>query len=165
MSNNMDEIYHDSAEFGRAWVYYTAIAITVLAVIAIVTGIFYRNTDDTHELKVTGRVATSVCRYIGGVYDCNLAVTYTTPVGEHHVMIRSYEPRDYNPGDEILLLVDQDDINQAKIRSMGNSQFGTNVMSAGILAIAVVWILVWLTERFEFFAAASGTATAINLLV
>ncbi len=43
----MDNIYNDSASFGRFWTYYSAIAISVVALLVFISGImFYRKSDD-----------------------------------------------------------------------------------------------------------------------
>lgn len=160
------EIYSGAAGFGQFWSFIKAVVASLIAVGLVIAGVYILY-HKSHLKQVIGKnlkpsVCTTQTTKQGPIQMCNTEVSY---IVDGKVYKRSFSGNtEYaKPGMDVTVYYNPANPSDAEIEPIP-SWMGWMLIGFAVLLVVGSWAWVWLTRKYKFVAAATGTMDAFGLL-
>jgi hypothetical protein len=144
----MDNVYLGLQTLGQIKAGIGAVIVTIVGILLIVFGFIHLSDKSKLTGVVTATVVKSDNNSMIAQYEVN-GIKYSIPVSD-----KSY------PNSSIQIYYDPNNPSHGEF----STGYGKWLIIGGFIAIAISWLVFWLTLKFKFFAAAEGTMGALNLI-
>ena len=164
-----NEIYSGAAGFGRIEAWISAIIGTIIAIIAIIFGI-YIIIHKGHLKSVTGTVTKSSygCTTTTDTSNnktttttiCSFNVSYTVDAQTYNKTFSSTDT--LSEGDNVIIWYDPKNPDKAEYNP-APTYVGWLIIGIALFVSLGLWLWVWITNRSKFAAAAGGVSAAVEM--
>lgn len=172
MSDGVGMIYTGAASFGRLSAIISGVIGTLIALIIGGFGVYIIVESSRRTKNVTGTITESTCENTTADKkegkSCNITVEYTS--GQPSKMCtRKFAVADeviYEKGKKVTIYYDPSNAcgtGSLESRSTDNI-LGIVLIGFAIVFIIIVWLVVYLTQKYKFFAAAEGVGTVFSVI-
>lgn len=151
-------IYKGSASFGRFMAKFWAILVTLISIVLVFYGINFIRSVSKYSKKSQGKVISKMCK--NGI--CEYTISYTDENNKSNIAkISSSSVIEINSEVEISYVPS----NPSEIRftSENKESSGYTFIFLGMFLTMGVWFWVWVTNKYEFAASASGISSALDI--
>lgn len=169
-SSTINNLYQDSASFGKSYAVVSAIIVSLLALISFVIGMVELFKKNTHDKSIVATVLSATCTQNPSSqpidYDCNLVLQYTVDGKQYKTPLEiAYSNISYKINDSIKILYNSSDPTDIVPGDTINPKtLGWILIIVGVVVLAMAWLTVYLTRKSKFFAAAAGASGAYHML-
>jgi len=169
MSDGISDIYSGASDFGKFSAIIGGIIGTLIGLIFIGMGSYIIYEASRRTQSVQGKITDSKCESTTSQNrQCMITVSYTTSQPSQ-MCTGSFSVQDENrfdKGNTITIFYDPSDpCNTGSLESREQDTIiGIILIVIGLFLIFIVWLVVYLTYKYKFFAAAEGVGTAIRIL-
>ena len=172
MSDGVGTVYSGAAEFGRISAIISGVIGTLIALIIGGLGIYIIVEASRRTKSVTGTITESNCGNItpdkSEGTSCEITVEYTNKQPSNMCMKKFSVPDRgaFEKGKKVTIFYDPSDpcgSGSLETRT-DDSILGIMLIVTAVVFIIIVWLVVWLTQRYKFFAAAEGVATVVTII-
>jgi len=173
MSDGIGEIYSGAAEFGRVSAIISGVIGTLIALIIGGFGIYIFVEAFRRTKSVSGTITESNCRNItpdkSAGTSCEITVEYTGKQPSNMCTKKFSVPNRgaFEKGKKVTIFYDPSDpCESGSLETRTNdSILGIMLIVVAIVFIIIVWLVVWFTQKYKFFAASEGVGTVISFIV
>jgi TM2 domain-containing membrane protein YozV len=167
--NAMDDIYTDSASYGRFVAWIGVILGTLVSIALIIVAIWLMTKKEKHNAEVVAVVEEAKCQQVssgsGKSYssrpECLVQFKYNITDIPYKSTINTTD-KYYFAGSKIPIRYDP--TNPIDVTTMlKHKTIGIILLCIGIVLLIVSWLTWYITRRFKFAAAASGIGSAFNI--
>jgi hypothetical protein len=167
----MDDAYTDLASFGRFITYGIAIIMTIAVVILVGFGSYEIIKKDPRTAQVIGTVQVGTdCQPVATdnkgntLYKCMVVGTFNVNNVQYGIFdIVNASTAVLKPGDSIKIDYNPSNPNDSVISEFTSKQLGVISIVIGVIILIVVWLHVYLVNRFKLLAAGQGAETLFRL--
>ena len=161
------QIYTGAATFGRFSAIIGGIFGTLIGLAFVGIGIYFIVEGSRRKASVTAKITKKECN--GD--DCQIEVQYTVPGPPSKMCTKTFpitrsQANEFQVGGSVTVFYDPSDpCGSGDLDSRQNSIIiGIILIIVGGILIIIVWVTVWLTQRYKFFAAVEGVSTVVSIL-
>jgi hypothetical protein len=171
MSDGVGKIYSGAATFGKFSAIISGIIGTLIALIIAGVGIWIMIDSARRTQTSVGIITQSNCNNVtpGNTSTCNITVSYAGSTASQRCMLETFVPNRsiYDKGEQVTVFYDPSDpCNSGSLDSKEDSSIiGISLIISAVVIIAIVWLVVWLTQKYKFFAAAEGVGTVARVFI
>lgn len=172
MSDGVGMVYTGAASFGRFSAIISGVIGTLIALIIGGFGVYIIVESSRRTKSVTGTVTESTCENTTPDKKegktCEITVEYTSGQPSKMCMRNFAVPDEviYEKGKKVTVYYDPSNAcgtGSLESRSTDNI-LGIMLIGVAIVFIVIVWLIVYLTQEYKFFAAAEGVGTVISVV-
>lgn len=169
MSSALGDIYTGAADFGKFSTIIGGIFGTLFALLFVGIGIYLLVEAFRRTKSVQAKITKSECENTTSSNRmCKITIEYPSnqPSKMCSVSFSVEDEAKYKPGNTITVYYDPSDpCNTGSLDTRRESYiFGLILLIGGLVFILIIWLVVYLTFRYKFFAAAEGVGTAVKIL-
>lgn len=170
MSDGVGEVYSGAAEFGKFSAIISGIIGTFIALILAGIGIWILIDATGTTQSVEGTIIDLKCSNTTSDQDRICTITVSYPTNKSSVRCsRNFsviERPAYEKGKKVTIYYNPSDpCSTGGLESKETqSILGITLVGGSLIIITIVWLTVWLTQKYKFTAAAEGVYTAIQLI-
>ena len=172
MSDGVGTVYSGAASFGKFSAIISGVIGTLIALIIGGFGVYIIVESSRRTKNVMGTITESTCKNTTpdqkAGKSCEITVAYTS--GQPSKMCtKKFAVADeviYEKGKKVTVFYDPSNAcgtGSLESRSTDNI-LGIMLIGVAIIFIIIVWLVVYLTQEYKFFAAAEGVGTAISFV-
>jgi hypothetical protein len=155
-----ETIYEDAAAIGRFRAWIGLIAACVIGFILFIAGIAKLFSGKTKQ-SVSGTIKTVSCTLTNTMYECNAMITYMVNGNGYNTNVVLTSKTPYTPGQTLSIYVNPSDPNDVSaIPDISGWYF---IMGAFFI-ILIGYAILWVSQKYKFFAAAEGVGTAGSVI-
>ena len=166
-----EEIYSDTASFGRIMAIVGAVIATIIGIGMIIGGIIALHHITSLTAQIQGEVINknfSPCSATAEnnivKYNCILNVKYTVNGKDYtQTLTTTNSNLNYNTGDSILIYYDPKNPSNSGLTSDTTKTLGYILLIAAPFVILLPWVWVYITKKSKIAAAAGGVATIFDM--
>jgi len=166
------QIYEGLSGVGKVAVSIELICAAVIAVILIITGIYFLSTNEENKfIRVKGAVTESTCNQITSYdtgkpvinYNCNIVVSYTIEQKIYYKSLVVLDPT-YTKNAPIDLMVDKNNYENVQLASINKINTALILFIIAPVIFGLAYLHYWLTYKYQPIAALHGIGTGVRLL-
>ena len=171
-----NEIYSDSAAFGRIRAIIGVIFGTLIGLGLIIGGIF----AIAHKTKLSSEtIGISVNKDNNPIpidqcgttttnnnttYNCNFRLRYTVDGIDYYSQFNTHDSINYSNETKVTIYYDPNNPNNSSPTKDDYHTVGYILLGIGIFLLIGAWVSLWIVLHYKFAAAASGAAGAIGMI-
>lgn len=169
MSDGVSDIYSGASAFGKFSAIIGGVIGTLLGLIFIGMGSYIIYEASRRTTSVQGKITDSKCQQTTSPNrQCMITVNYTTSQPSQ-MCTQTFSVQDenkYKKDNTVTIYYDPSSpCNTGSLESRRQDTIiGIILIITGLIFIFIVWLVVYLTYKYKFFAAAEGVGTAIRIL-
>jgi len=173
MSSNLgEEIYSDSASFGRIMTYIYSVILTGISLLLIYVGVKILKTPQTYTGKTSAKVNTVDCTKnivnssngSSTTYNCSISVTYKVNDVDYTTSLQDASSYEIKTGDSVNIEYNPTNPADSRISQISSKTLGWGAIILGVIILLGTIVHVYLVRRYKFFAAGTGVADVYHLL-
>lgn len=162
------EIYGDAAGFGKIMSWIGAIVGTFIGIGMVIGGIILLGKKNKYSASTQATIDTASCSpYNDGQttgYNCTLVVHYTVNGQVYNRTFTTISASSYASGQLVTISYNPDSPSDSQIGNTSTKVIGGVLLGFGLFILISAWVMVWLTMKYRFAAAAEGVSGAWSML-
>lgn len=162
----MEQIYSNSIEFGKFYVWFMFLIAIVVAIVLLWFAWSVKSFNNQYAQSTKAIVRDSACESISkDVNECNLDVSYTVADTEYSLdNMRVISATPIQSGDKVSIRYNYSDPTKVIPASDLVSPLWSNILTcSALLIVLIAGFRLYLAQNFRFAAAGSGVAGLISV--